>query len=95
MLPNLKKFKVLVLGLGNELLTDDGVGVHVLRTLQKQPPANGVLFAEIGTAILHSQHLLEQAETVIAIDAVRAGDRRFDLSFRHRPGTNESSGNAS
>lgn len=75
MLPNLKKFKILVLGLGNELLTDDGVGVHVLRTLQKQPPANGVLFAEIGTAILHSQHLLEQAETVIAIDAVRAGDR--------------------
>ncbi len=77
------QIEVLVLGLGNELLTDDGVGVHVIRMLQKEPPIEGVVFAEVGTAILHAQDLLEQASHVIAIDAVRAGDEsgavyRFD-----------------
>lgn len=79
-----KQIKVLVLGLGNELLTDDGVGVHVVRMLRKEPPLEGILAADVGTGILHAQHLLEQAAYVIAIDAVRAGDEpgsvyRFDI----------------
>ena len=69
-----KQIEVLVLGLGNELLTDDGVGVHVVRMLQKEPPIEGVVIAEVGTAILHAQHLLEQTACVIAVDAVQAGD---------------------
>lgn len=70
-----KQIEVLVLGLGNELLTDDGVGVHVVRMLQKGPTIEGVVIAEVGTAILHAQHLLEQADYVIAVDAVKAGDK--------------------
>jgi len=89
-----KQIEVLILGLGNELLTDDGVGVHVVRMLQKEPLAEGVLVAEVGTGILHAQHLLEQAAHVIAVDAVRAGDEpgtvyRFDIDQAHlnRPAT--------
>jgi hydrogenase maturation protease len=70
-----KQIEVLVLGLGNELLTDDGVGVHVIRMLQKEPPIEGVMIAEVGTGILHAQYLLEQACHVIAVDAVKAGDQ--------------------
>jgi hydrogenase maturation protease len=69
-----KQIKVLVLGLGNELLKDDGVGVHIVRAIQKEPSIEGVIVVEVGSAILHAQHLLEQAAHVIAIDAVRAGD---------------------
>ena len=69
-----KQIEVLVLGLGNELLTDDGVGVHVVRMLQKETVIEGVVVAEVGTAIIHAQHLLEQAAHVIAVDAVRAGE---------------------
>ena len=69
-----KQIEVLVVGLGNELLTDDGAGVHVIRLLQNEPPTEGVVFTEVGTAILHAQYLLEQAACVIAIDAVQAGD---------------------
>ncbi len=84
MTQGIKQIKMLILGLGNELLTDDGVGVHVVRILQKEPPIKGVIFAEVGTSILHAQHLLEQAACVIAVDAVRAGDEpgavyRFDI----------------
>ena len=79
-----KQIEVLVLGLGNELLTDDGVGVHVVRMLQKETVIEGVVVAEVGTAIIHAQHLLEQAACVIAVDAVQAGDKpgaiyRFDI----------------
>lgn len=82
--PQEKQIEVLVVGLGNELLTDDGVGVHVVRMLQQEPPIEGVVMMEAGTAILHAQHLLEQSAYVIAVDAVRAGDEpgaiyRFDV----------------
>jgi hydrogenase maturation protease len=80
-----KQIEVLVLGLGNELLTDDGVGVHAARKLQHELQMEGVVIAQVGTAILHAQYLLEQAACVIAIDAVRAGDKpgsiyRFDIN---------------
>ena len=75
MIQPIKPIRVLIIGLGNELLTDDGVGVHVIRQLQQQEvPIEGIEMLEAGTAILHAQHLLEQASHVIAIDAVRAGD---------------------
>ena len=64
-----KQPKVAIVGLGNVLLTDDGVGVHVLRQLQRDPPA-GVTLAEIGTAVLDALDVLEDADLVIAVDAV-------------------------
>lgn len=66
--------KVLVLGLGNSLLSDDGVGVHALRALRAQAPPD-ILPVEVGTAILRAQHLLESHRRVIALDALRAGGR--------------------
>jgi len=71
---NAENLKILIVGLGNELLGDDGVGLHAVRELRKDPPA-GVRLAEVGTRILHAQHLLEDADVVIAVDAVRAGGR--------------------
>ncbi|MHC4499981.1 MAG: hydrogenase maturation protease, partial [Planctomycetota bacterium] len=60
---------VAIVGLGNLLLSDDGVGIHAVRQLQKDPP-EGVAVAEVGTAALRAQELLGQADIVIAIDAV-------------------------
>lgn len=62
--------RVAIIGLGNVLLADDGVGVHAVRQLLKDPPEN-VVVAEVGTAVLGAQQLLEEADVVIAIDAVR------------------------
>ena len=70
--PSQRRCRILIVGLGNVLLKDDGVGVHAVRELQKDPP-DGLCVAEIGTAVLHAVHLLEWAEKVIAIDAVKAG----------------------
>lgn len=64
--------RILIAGLGNVLLQDDGVGVHAIRELQKAPP-RGVLIVEVGTAILDALHLFEWAEKILAIDAMQAG----------------------
>jgi hydrogenase maturation protease len=64
--------RVLIAGVGNVLLSDDGVGVHAARELQKVP-LPGVETAEIGTAVLHGLSFLEWAERVLVIDAVKGG----------------------
>jgi hydrogenase maturation protease len=64
--------QILIAGVGNVLLSDDGVGVYVVRELRKNPMP-GVTIAEIGTAILHGLHFLESAERVLVIDAAKGG----------------------
>jgi hydrogenase maturation protease len=64
--------RILIVGLGNLLLQDDGVGVHAVRELQKLA-LPGVLAVEVGTAILDALHLLEKADKILAIDAMQAG----------------------
>jgi hydrogenase maturation protease len=64
--------RILIAGLGNELLSDDGVGVHALRELQKQP-VPGVTMVDLGTAILHGLPFLEAADRVLVIDAAKGG----------------------
>ncbi|MFH1999276.1 MAG: hydrogenase maturation protease, partial [Planctomycetota bacterium] len=68
----MKNRRVLIAGLGNSLLMDDGVGVHAVRALLRDPP-DSVEIAEIGTAVLDALHLLENADIVIALDAIQAG----------------------
>ena len=63
--------RILVLGIGNILMGDDGVGVYVARELHKHPRA-GVLIAEAGNAILEAIPLLAWADRVLVIDALMA-----------------------
>ncbi len=64
--------KVLIAGLGNVLLGDDGVGVHAVRRLTRRPPP-GATAVEVGTAVLDALHLIEEADRLIALDALQAG----------------------
>ncbi|MEN6549422.1 MAG: hydrogenase maturation protease [Armatimonadia bacterium] len=63
---------ILVAGLGNSLLQDDGIGVHAALAMQE---CNGpsLCCCEVGTAVLDALHLLEWADRVLAIDAMEAG----------------------
>jgi hydrogenase maturation protease len=66
--------RILVAGLGNLLLQDDGVGVHAVRELRQAPPS-GVLVVEVGTAVLDALHLYEWADKILALDAMQAGGK--------------------
>ena len=63
--------RIAVIGLGNELMADDGVAIHAIRRLRDVLP-EAVPCVEVGTAVLRAQTLCETTETLIAIDAVHA-----------------------
>ena len=64
---------LLVLGLGNVLLTDDGVGpVAVERLSHRYSAPDGVRVLDGGTLGLALLHYVEDCETLVIVDAVRA-----------------------
>ena len=66
--------KVLVLGIGNTLLQDDGIGVHVIETLKaSQPPGSVLHIVDGGTIGLALLPQIEDADTVIVVDASEIG----------------------
>ena len=62
--------KTLILGLGNPILTDDGVGIHVVRALRARTLPPGVLFAEAGIGGLRLLEEIAGYERVILVDAI-------------------------
>ena len=63
--------RVLILGIGNSLLADEGAGIHVLRHLARRSLPDTVALVDGGT---HSFSLLEWIETADALIAVDAAD---------------------
>lgn len=65
---------ILVLGLGNTLLGDDGVGVHVIKALEgERPSQEQVAYCEGGTLGLSLLPDIEDAASLIVIDAAEIG----------------------
>lgn len=62
-----------VLGMGNILLKDDGVGVRVAEELQKRELPAGVTVLDIGTGILRMLPELVKAQRLVVVDAMRGG----------------------
>jgi hydrogenase maturation protease len=63
------RVKTLVLGLGNVLMGDEGIGVHVVRALEQHPLPDGVECLDGGTGGFILLEPLENADRVILIDA--------------------------
>ena len=64
---------ILVLGVGNLLLGDEGVGIHVLRCLQSSPLPPQVECFDGGTGGLHLLGPMQDAAQVVLIDATCDG----------------------
>ncbi|MBZ5538515.1 MAG: HyaD/HybD family hydrogenase maturation endopeptidase [Acidobacteriia bacterium] len=65
---------VLILGIGNYLMGDEGVGVHAIRHLEKWPfPAN-IHLLDGGTGGFHLISHLESYPFIIMIDATMDGN---------------------
>lgn len=66
--------KILILGVGNLLLKDDGIGVHVIRELEQSVLPENVQLLEAGTVSHQFLPLFNQVDYLFIIDAVDAGD---------------------
>jgi len=75
---------LLVVGIGNAIQMDDGVGIHVLRALEGRELPPGVELLDGGTMGIELLPWLEGREKVIFIDAVDAGEKPGTV-FRFAP----------
>ncbi len=82
--------KLLILGIGNYLMGDEGVGVHFAQMLENEPLPSGVDALDGGTGGFHLTHFFEDYPTVILVDAtlddhppgtIRLIEPRFSKDF--------------
>ena len=66
--------KILILGLGNILLGDEGVGVRVAEQLLSHPLPDEIEVIDGGTAGYELINFFEGKEKVIIVDAVKTND---------------------
>lgn len=76
--------KIILLGVGNLLLSDEGVGVHVANELMKMELPPEVSVVEGGTDGFGLLNIIAEADRLIVIDAVKGGAApgsiyRFDI----------------
>lgn len=64
--------KVLILGIGNPLRSDDGIGIHVVEALREENLREGVDIRE-GLSGLDILGAIAGYERIIMIDAIRSG----------------------
>jgi hydrogenase maturation protease len=71
---NGQKPKTLVLGLGNVLMGDEGVGVHVVRAIEKRTLPRGVECLDGGTGGFLLLEPMQDADRIVMIDAAADGN---------------------
>jgi hydrogenase maturation protease len=76
--------KVLILGVGNLLLKDDGFGVHLINSLRDSVLPEHVSLLEAGTVSHQLIPLFREIDHLIVIDVVQTGDSPGSI-FRFSP----------
>lgn len=64
--------KIAVIGLGNSLRRDDGIGVIILGSLLNHYPRPGIDYLDFGIASFDLIHRLQDYDTVLLIDGIDA-----------------------
>ena len=68
--------KTLILGIGNTLLSDEGIGIHVLNHLQQKTTLNGnVEYMDGGTLSFTLADPIQQCDQLIVVDASELGQQ--------------------
>lgn len=65
--------RIVILGIGNLILRDEGVGVHAVRELEGRDLPRGVEVIDGGTATMELLPVIQEAEGIIVIDALKGG----------------------
>jgi hydrogenase maturation protease len=75
----------LILGLGNPILTDDGVGIYVVREVAARCRQDGVAFAEASVGGLRLLDVIAGCERLVLVDAIQTRDGRPGDIYRLSP----------
>jgi len=79
-----ENIKYLIVGAGNILLSDEGIGIHIMRALEKSgglPDCTG--YIDIGTSTLDiGSHISSDTKKIAVIDCIRTPDFEPGAVFR-------------
>ena len=67
--------EILILGIGNEILTDDGIGVKIVKLLEKRIINDSIHFETIWVGGLDLIEVFDGYKTIIIIDAIKTGEK--------------------
>ncbi len=76
-----KAEKVLILGVGNILLDDEGIGVHVIKYLEGQDMPSHISLLDGGTGGFYILSVFEEFQNIIMIDATIDGKKPGTLTL--------------
>jgi hydrogenase maturation protease len=79
--------KVLILGIGNTLKSDDGLGVYIINKMMESEDSlpEGVDLLDGGTAGFDLLGLIEGYDKIVIVDALRTSDKPGSI-YRFMPG---------
>jgi hydrogenase maturation protease len=78
--------KTLVLGMGNTILCDDGVGIYVVQEAVKQYQRDDVTFAEASVGGMRLLDVIVGYGRIIMVDAIKTADGNPGDIHRLHPG---------
>jgi hydrogenase maturation protease len=73
----------LILGVGNLLMGDEGVGIHAIRILQREPLPGTTRLLDGGTGGFHLLSLFQEYDPIIMIDATMDGKEPGTITLLH------------
>jgi hydrogenase maturation protease len=76
--------QTLIVGVGNPLLGDEGIGCHIVEKLSQMVMPADVSILDCGCDLLNLASCIDKPQRIIVIDAIRAGGKpgqvcKFDL----------------
>lgn len=80
-----KTGRTVILGVGNILLQDEGIGVHVIRELQKKKLPPNVEAIDGATQGLDLLYVIEGADRLIIVDCLKTDEEKPGTIFRFKP----------
>lgn len=72
--------KILILGIGNVLMGDEGVGVHTVKELENKSLPENVDLLDGGTGGFHLMSYFEEYQKIIMVDATMDGKEEGTVS---------------
>jgi hydrogenase maturation protease len=67
--------KILIVGVGNLLLQDEGIGVHIIQALQDKELPPHVDLLDMGTSTMNLAFYLDGVKKLVIVDALKAGQK--------------------
>jgi hydrogenase maturation protease len=78
--------KTLVLGMGNTILCDDGVGIYVVQEAAERFQREDVDFADASVGGMRLLDIVAGYDRIIMVDAIKTNDGKPGDVYRLRPG---------